>query len=134
MATHQDTDRILISVKDLYFQKEKNHQHVEKLGLMHVKVEETLILVLMLTCVKHTLQKFVLQPSLLIPTNRHLHSSNLDKLSYKLNRRVLNPTNLEKTNVSLACSIFDETTISACKFYRNSSGVITFLNYGESGI
>ena len=83
MATHQDTDQILMSVKDLYFQKEKNHQHVEKLGLMHVKVEETLILVLMLTCVKHTLQEIVLQPNLLIPTNRHLHSSNQDKLSLK---------------------------------------------------
>ena len=48
------------------------------------------------------------------------------RIAYKLNKRVLNPQSLEKTNVSLAASLFDESTIAAAQHYNSSNGFIIF--------
>ncbi len=54
---------------------------------------------------------------------RHLeHLYNLElgkpvKIAYKLSDKVLHPTNIEKTNVLLADSIFHESTIAGLRFY-----------------
>lgn len=49
------------------------------------------------------------------------------RIAYKLTRRSLNPTNLERTNVQHAANIFNESTIDAARFYSLSSGLITFM-------
>ena len=53
----------------------------------------------------------------------HLYNMELGKpvkLAYKLSEKVLNPTNIEKTNVLLADSCFHESTIAGLRFYANN--------------
>lgn len=56
-----------------------------------------------------------------------LEVGNPCRIAHKLNKRVLNPASLEKTNVSLACAVFDESTISAAKYYNLPEGFHNFL-------
>ncbi len=42
------------------------------------------------------------------------------KLAYKLNDKVLHPSNIEKTNVQLADSLFHESTIAGLRFYAST--------------
>ena len=48
------------------------------------------------------------------------------KIAYKLYEKVLHPTDIEKTNVTLAENFFHESTIAGLKFYGNQ-GHIEFL-------
>uniref|UniRef100_A0A1I8FUX3 Protein kinase domain-containing protein n=1 Tax=Macrostomum lignano TaxID=282301 RepID=A0A1I8FUX3_9PLAT len=49
------------------------------------------------------------------------------RIAFQLNTRSLNPTNLEKTNVQHAASIFSESTVEAAKFYNFSSGLLALI-------
>ena len=62
-----------------------------------------------------------------------LHSLELGapiKFAHKLSDKVLNPLALEKTNVSLATSVFDESTINALSYY-GESGMPGFADTAE---
>ncbi len=48
------------------------------------------------------------------------------KMAYKLSDKVLHPTNIEKTNVQLADSLFHESTIAALRFYANEKNIPGF--------
>ena len=50
----------------------------------------------------------------------HIECGKQIRMAYKLNEKVLHPTNIEKTNVRLADALFHDSTIAALEFYASA--------------